>query len=234
MPPSHPELTQESNAWSFAWTFDPTSFHRWLLENTVSDHSLDVVKLEKLARAIVDAAEGDGRGYLVAIGCDPADREAVQSYFEVAPGVDHRPDWYAISMANHVRAARSIKHPGIVREVLEAVGQPGLAEQIVNGVPLSALVEASGEPELVQAFRYSRAGSWLPVTEAEFLSRSLVRWRQAFEDPPSAVISRYSKSGVSPDRLHRLTSGALEDANAMLNAAVERQQPLRLYVDLTA
>lgn len=218
----------------FAWTFDPEAFHRWLLPRVIEGSDLNPETLRATAAEVFFGGDVAVE-YLEALRFFRDDTESWESTLLADPDVDARDGQYAIAMAGHLHPVSDISmwSHQVALGALRHLGWNGDPHFLWSGNSLGTLAADSGNAALTRALATARRslGGWLRVEEARVQLAALDDVRS--QDLPDEVTLWFQgtmEGTLTPSELTERVMLALSEFSAVMAAAVDRRQALRLVL----
>jgi hypothetical protein len=217
-----------------AWTFDPKAFHRWLVPRVVDGPQLDPEALRATAAEVFFAGDA-AVDYLEGLRFFRDEPESWESTLSRDPDIDARDEQYAIAMARHVHPVPDISFWShrVALGALRQVGWDGDPSFLWLGNGLDSLAAESGNVALTRALATARRtlGGWLRVEEAEVQLAALLDVRSRIL--PHDVVTSFRGTmweTLTPPELSEMVMRALAELVAVMTAAVDRKEALRLVL----
>jgi hypothetical protein len=218
----------------YAWTFDPQAFHQWLITRVI--HGSDLSPEALRATAVEVFLGGDvAVDYLEALRFFHDDPESWESTLSGAPDIDARDEQYAIAMGAHLHPVSdiSIWSHSVVWCALRHLGWDGDPSFLWLGRGLDTLAADSGNVALTQALARARRslGGWLRVDDARVQLAALLDVRsRALPADITPWFQGTVDGTLAPSALTERVMLALSEFTAVMTAAVDREEALRLVV----
>jgi hypothetical protein len=218
----------------FAWTFDPEAFHCWLVPRVIDGSYLNPEALRMTAAEVFFGGDAVVE-YLEALRFFRDDTESWESTLLADPNVDARDEQYAIAMAGHLHPVSDISmwSHQVALGALRHLGWNGDPHFLWSGHGLGTLAAESGNAALTQALATARRslGGWLRVEEARVQLAALLDVQsRALPDDVTVWFEGTIWATLTPSELTERVMLALSEFSAVMTAAVDRGEALRLVL----
>ena len=218
-----------------AWTFEPESFHSWLISRVGRGSELDHAALLATAKELASNGDAVVDGYLRGLRFFRDDPEIWDPLFTTDPDVNETDERYAIAMGGHLRPTPEISwwSHRVALAALKQLGWEGDPSQLWDGRSLATLAAESRNPVLAEALAAARPslGGWMSLDDARVQLASLVDAQsRAIGDDPTHWFRGTMFETLTASELTQRVRLALSEFSAMLKTAVDRGEALRLVL----